>query len=720
MTINPNDPRITAFALGEMEEEERVKFEQEIASDPEILKSIDEINELAGFLSQEMSRESAPALTAQQKSHIHSQAGKPKPEKSSSWWGGIFTFPRFAGAMVLCALIIGVLILAQPNYMRVRQKSDLAQAPLKGVSLFDHDEKLPAYSEFRRNRETESLVQVPEKHEVPASTSPRVPASAPVPVIPPMLSVDSSGAVGYRLTNRAAPRYFDSAMENRAERFTPGESNREKARVDDPKQWSQEAKEQGSQETYAGVVDNPFRRAQEEPLSTFSIDVDTASYSNVRRLLNQGVKPPPEAVRIEELLNYFPYDYSPPSGTEPFAAHIEWSDCPWAKEHRLARIALKGRELLEEQRPQANLVFLIDVSGSMEPENRLPLLKRGLLLLLGKLKESDRVAIVTYAGTSGLALPSTSCSDKTTIRTAIENLEAGGSTNGEAGIQLAYKTVQDNFLKDGINRVILMTDGDFNVGVTSQEELTGLITEKAKSGVFLSVLGFGMGNLKDDTLENLADKGNGNYGYIDNLQEARKLLVEQIAGTLVTIAKDVKIQIEFNPGMVNAYRLIGYENRILAAQDFNDDRKDAGEIGAGHTLTVLYEIVPVGVAVNVAGTDPLKYQIETTPRPPEVVSSPESFNLKLRYKQPNEDHSHLIEIPAIDSKNKWENTSVDFRFASAVATFGMVLRQSPYRGGSTLDLAMSLAQQGKGEDREGYRAEFIQLVGLTKALSPDR
>lgn len=471
-------------------------------------------------------------------------------------------------------------------------------------------------------------------------------------------------------------------------------------------------------ETYSGVVDNPFKSAADEPLSTFSIDVDTASYSNLRRYLNQGSLPPKEAVRIEEMLNYFPYDYAPPTGEEPFATHAEVAECPWNSPHRLVRIGIKGKVPPGGDRPACNLVFLIDVSGSMQPENKLPLLKKAMTLLLNQLQPSDQVAIVTYAGSTSLVLPSTPCSNKPAIQAAIDNLRSGGSTNGEGGIQLAYKTAEQTFLKSGINRVILATDGDFNVGVTSREELEKIITDKAKGGVFLSVLGFGMGNLKDATLETLADKGNGNYAYIDTLQEARKVLVEQMSGTLMTIAKDVKIQVEFNPGRVGAYRLIGYENRVMAAQDFNDDRKDAGEIGAGHAVTALYEVVPVGTPINMAGVDPLKYQKPAAQPAMTNVDSPEMMTVKLRYKAPDGDTSKLIEVPVIDPGPRLDGVTPDFKFAAAVASFGMLLRESPYRGTATFDSVLALAKEGKGADMEGYRTEFIQLVGLAKALSP--
>ncbi len=469
-------------------------------------------------------------------------------------------------------------------------------------------------------------------------------------------------------------------------------------------------------ESYAKIVDNGFLRADQQPLSTFSIDVDTASYANVRRFLTQGMRPPKDAVRIEELINYFPYNYPPPSGDNAFAANVEFTGCPWNADHRLARIGLKGKEIKSEKRPLANLVFLLDVSGSMNSPKKLPLLKSALSMLVEQLGENDRVAVVVYAGAEGLALPSTSCENKQAILSALEGLAAGGSTNGGAGIVLAYETAVRNFIPGGTNRVILCTDGDFNVGVTSREALTSLIREKARSKVFLSVLGFGDGNLKDATMEQLADLGNGNYGYIDSLAEAKKVLVEQMSGTLVTIAKDVKIQVEFNPSKVGSYRLIGYENRVMAAEDFNNDAKDAGEIGAGHTVTALYEIVPPGAPVD-PSVDPLKYA------KPDVsavsLGSPETLTVKVRFKAPEGDESKKIEQGFVDEGRGLPEASADFRFAAAVASFGMLLRDSPHKGAATFGKVAELAETGLGDDPSGYRREFLGLV-RTASDHPDR
>jgi Ca-activated chloride channel homolog len=475
-------------------------------------------------------------------------------------------------------------------------------------------------------------------------------------------------------------------------------------------------------ESYDRFVDNTFKAVRQHPLSTFSIDVDTASYANMRRFLNQGSLPPMDSVRIEEMINYFNYNYAGPTGDDPFAVHLEVGPAPWQPEHRLVRVGLKGHEMASEERPPSNLVFLLDVSGSMSSPNKLPLVKQAIRMLTKQLDERDRVAIAVYAGSSGLVLPSTSVSDERAILDAVERLNAGGSTNGGAGIELAYNVASQNFIKGGVNRVILATDGDFNVGVTNRESLVNLIEQKAKSGVFLSVLGFGMGNLKDATMEKLADKGNGNYAYIDSFKEAKKVLVDDMAGTLVTIAKDVKIQVEFNPANVRAYRLIGYENRALANRDFNDDTKDAGEIGAGHTVTALYEIVPVERVIS-AGVDPLRYETETkrelSPRSDvDPAASSEMLTVKLRYKLPDGNVSKLLTFHLSDVGRDVNQTSTDFQFASAVAAFGQILRRSPHVNGMDFPDVIRLAEAGMGADLNGYRAEFIDLVRKAQSQWP--
>jgi Ca-activated chloride channel family protein len=461
-------------------------------------------------------------------------------------------------------------------------------------------------------------------------------------------------------------------------------------------------------EEYDGIVENIFHEASKNPLSTFSIDVDAASYSNVRRFINNGQHPPRDAVRIEEMINYFTYDYAQPTNEHPFAVHTEISPAPWNAKHKLVQIGLQGKKIATENLPASNLVFLIDVSGSMDEANKLPLLKSSFKMLVEELRPQDHVAIVVYAGAAGVVLEPTSGAEKNKIINALDQLQAGGSTAGGAGINLAYAVAKQHFKREGNNRVIIATDGDFNVGESSNSSMEQLIEEKRKDGIFLTVLGYGMGNYKDSKMETLADKGNGNYAYIDNITEARKVLVNEFGGTLFTIAKDVKLQLEFNPAKVKAYRLIGYENRVLKNEDFNNDKKDAGELGSGHTVTALYEIIPVGVESEFFKIDELKYQ--TTKIDPASYKSDELMTVKLRYKKPNEDVSALIVHPLIDKNVAFEKTSANFRWSASVAAFGMLLRESEYIKNYSYEQVAEMAQGAKGEDKEGYRIEFINMV----------
>lgn len=466
-------------------------------------------------------------------------------------------------------------------------------------------------------------------------------------------------------------------------------------------------------EEYHKIDDNDFKAAEKNPLSTFSIDVDKASYSNVRRFISQGQLPPPDAVRVEELINYFSYNYPQPKGNDPFSINTQYMTCPWNSNHSLIHIGLQGREIKTDKMPANNLVFLLDVSGSMGTPDKLPLLKSGLRLLVEQMRPQDRVSIVVYAGAAGVVLPPTSGSNKETIINALENLYAGGSTAGGEGIVLAYKTAREYFMKDGNNRVILATDGDFNVGTSSDGELIRLIEKERGDGIFLTVLGFGTGNYKDSKMEQLADKGNGNYAYIDNIMEAKKTLVKEMGGTLLTIAKDVKIQVEFNPAKVKAYRLVGYENRLLNNEDFNDDKKDAGELGSGHTVTAIYEIIPAGSNELMASVDSLKYQHTTkTPR----SLSNEVMTIKFRYKSPADSTSKLITSVLQDKRTDFNQCSEDARFSATVAEFGMLLRDSKYKGDSNYAGILAMARASKGKDDEGYRAEFIRLVEMAELL----
>jgi Ca-activated chloride channel family protein len=471
-------------------------------------------------------------------------------------------------------------------------------------------------------------------------------------------------------------------------------------------------------EGYDNISENRFLKVTDNPLSTFSIDVDAASYSNVRRFINQGQLPPAGAVRIEEMINYFKYDYPQPETDQPFSINTEISEAPWNKDHKLVLIGLQGKKTSTDNLPSSNLVFLIDVSGSMSDPNKLPLVKASMKMLVDQLRQQDKVAMVVYAGAAGLVLPPTSGVEKIRIKNAIDMLDAGGSTAGGEGIKLAYKTAKEFFVKGGNNRVILCTDGDFNVGESSDDAMERLIEEERKSGVFLTVLGYGMGNYKDSKMQKLADKGNGNHAYIDGLSEAKKVLVSEFGGTLFTIAKDVKLQIEFNPAKVQGYRLIGYENRMLAKEDFNNDKKDAGELGSGHTVTALYEVIPVGVKDSfLVKVDPLKYQKDVTQPLSKSSHNDEIMTVKFRYKKPDEDISKLIEHPVLDKQIPIAKTSDNFRFAASVAEFGMLLRNSEFKSNASFGNVAAMARKAKGSDEEGYRSEFIRLVESAGALA---
>lgn len=476
-------------------------------------------------------------------------------------------------------------------------------------------------------------------------------------------------------------------------------------------------KEDFNREGYDKITENRFLKVTDNPLSTFSIDVDAASYSNIRRFLNQGQLPPAGAVRIEEMVNYFTYQYPQPVKNEPFSINTEISDAPWNKDHKLVLIGLQGKKIPTENLPASNLVFLIDVSGSMQDPLKLPLVKASMKMLVDQLREEDKISMVVYAGAAGLVLEPTSGDEKTKIKDAIDKLEAGGSTAGGAGIKLAYKTARENFVKGGNNRVILCTDGDFNVGESSDDAMERMIEQERKSGVFLTVLGYGMGNYQDAKMQKLADKGNGNHAYIDGISEAKKVLVNEFGGTLFTIAKDVKLQVEFNPAKVQGYRLIGYENRMLAKEDFNDDKKDAGELGSGHTVTALYEVIPVGLKSDfLQKVDSLKYQKNTAP----LISSSQTeeiLTVKFRYKAPDGDVSKLIEHPVLDKQVALTKTSDNFRFAAAVAQFGLLLRESEYKSTASYDNVLNLARKAKGYDEEGYRSEFVRLVESARLLA---
>jgi len=696
MKINLDDPNLTAFALGELSGPERTAMEQAIASSPEAQQFVAETREISRLLKSEYAADlHAPPARSPKILAMEEQRRLWSPIQ----WGSL------AAVLAIFAVLGGVALTAI-----LRQQGTVAQqSPGKPIGL-------PKRSFSDAVVETEQSPADQTYASQPATAAP-----SPERVL---------GEEGAEFTEAAPaappPAGIASVGETVASRsgLTRSIATREHQEAEPPSRY----REDYNTATYDHVSENPFLTAATNPLSTFSIDVDTASYSNIRRFINSGSLPPKDAVRVEEMINYFSYDYREPEGDKPFSIDLDATACPWDASHRLLRIGLKGRDVTNEKRPSSNLVFLLDVSGSMMPAERLPLVKQAMRLLVEKLTEKDRVAIVVYAGGSGLALPSTTGDRKETILRALEQLKAGGSTNGAEGIELAYRTAADNFIKGGVNRVILATDGDFNIGVTNQGDLIRLIEEKAKSGVFLSVLGVGTNNLKDSTMQKLADKGNGNYAYLDSVEEARKVLVQQVNATLMTIAKDVKIQVEFNPARVASYRLIGYEKRLLRTEDFNNDKVDAGEIGAGHTVTALYEIVPArsgaaDPAASVPPVDPLKYQ---APNPAAVAStyldpkqqSPEIVTVKLRHKKPAGETSELIERSFVDNGLKFENAAPDLKFAAAVAEFGMILRDSPHKGKATIASVIEWATEGKGADTAGYRAGFIELARKAQTLKP--
>lgn len=530
----------------------------------------------------------------------------------------------------------------------------------------------------------------------------RIPSSVLVATFVTFLAMGCDGGSQPPSTSGRAPNAVDSNKLQSLEQLDASEETS----LDHSTQPSE-----FNTEEYDRIYENPFLAVVQAPLSTFSIDVDTASYANTRRFLTDNRLPPPDAVRLEELINYFNYDYPQPSGEDPFSITAELTTAPWNPEHELLLVGLQGKRLETEALPPNNLVFLLDVSGSMNDPKKLPLLKAAMKLLAEQMEAEDTIAIVVYAGAAGLVLEPTPGSETSQILAAIDSLKAGGSTAGGAGIELAYQVAKANFLPQGNNRVILATDGDFNVGPSSDAELVRLIEEKRDDGIFLTVLGLGTGNYKDSKMEQLANKGNGNYAYLDTLQEAKKALVTEMGGTLVAIAKDVKLQIEFNPAAVKAYRLLGYENRLLEAEEFNDDQKDAGELGAGHSVTALYELIPAGSPASAPGVDPLKYQQSI------VLPSEDLLTLKLRYKRPEEDTSQLLQ-QALQRDDIWQsNPSENLQFASAVAEFGLLLRNSEYKANADYRAVLTRATQAQGADSYGYRSEFLDLVEQAELLS---
>lgn len=726
MSVNLNDPKLTAYALGELDGPELREMEELVNKSEEARKYVQEVRQTAEMLQSELKSEPQLKLDDAQRAKVIGRADR---SSWSLWWK-----PAIGFAVAAVATFVVVL-------PRVQQKvSDEAEGLSAPIGM-------PAPEANKTAQITnQAAVQDPARRTPEKSLHAQRPAASSVADSAPRQELPTEDAASYEdsaaysgagelsesvaeaemASPQAQPLVAYGAKKDslgKGSAFTIGGASKKMMAPESRGRYqfvpADESDKNFNTESYSHIQESDFLRVSDQPLSTFSIDVDTASYSILRRFLNAGTLPPPDAVRIEELVNYFPYDYAAPTGGKPFSVRVDQAIAPWNKSNSIVRIGLKGQDIDLRKKPKSNLVFLIDVSGSMNEEDKLPLLKTSLRQLIDKLDDNDRVAMVVYAGSSGLVLPSTS--NKSEILAALEKLESGGSTNGGQGIELAYKTAAANFIEGGTNRVILATDGDFNVGTTNEGDLVRMIEEKAKSKIFLSVLGFGSGNLKDSTMEKLANKGNGNYAYIDTAQEAKKALVENLGGTLITIAKDVKIQVEFNPKFVAGYRLIGYENRTLAKEDFNNDAKDAGEIGSGHTVTALYEIIPAGGELPTPQVDALKYQqpkkLEKATPEAEVNDSKELLTVKLRYKEPTGDKSALMEVP-VAAKSELKLAKDDLAFASSVAMFGMLLRDSKYKAEATFDKVHALAKEGtSGKFRnDPYRKEFLELVKKAKDL----
>jgi secreted protein with Ig-like and vWFA domain len=727
------DALLTAHALGQLEGDEQSVVERLLA-DPvrhEERRTVDEIGRVAAALRAGRTNDDLPRSPTLRRAVVAAIAANGGNAEEGALESDVVVAPQPArsrfgrgltlAASLLAAVLVMVTAVLVPTWeMQPRMAREIAQ---RGPELRTEG-GAPALQEQAKGQPSVSTLASDQSALEKRSATEQVDKSkdrlgaargTAMPAAPaPMMAANG-------LRAREADAVERAAAPVPAARRLAGDRD---ARELEMQSVGGQRKQQDAQagERYARFDENRPRTPSEQPLSTFSIDVDTASYANVRRFLTSGRLPPPDAVRIEEMVNYFRYDYPQPVGDRPFSVTLEAAECPWHSGRRLVRIGLEGRDIDRRERPAGNLVFLIDVSGSMSAANKLPLVKQALAMLVEELTENDSVAIVTYAGDAGVKLPATSGDQKGKILAAIESLSTGGSTHGSAGINLAYEQAAERFITGGVNRVILATDGDLNVGVTSDEALVDLIKQKAAGGTFLTVLGFGEGNLQDAKMEKIADNGNGIYAYIDGAREARKVLVEQLTGSTITIAKDVKIQVEFNPTQVASYRLLGYENRIMAAEDFRNDRKDAGEIGAGHSVTALYEIELVGNGgEGSAGAEPLKYQ-PPQPKPAPAATlvdgetSRELLTVKLRWKKPEGDASTLDEVTLADRGGAFEQASADLRFAGAVAAFGMLLRNSEYKGEATLPLVAKIAAGALGPDAGGYRAEFLDLVRKAETL----
>ena len=727
---------LTAYALGELSPTERAEIEEILKNNPGLQKEIEEIQNFGNFLSEELKAESLPQMTEESRGQFMDKAIV--KDQSTPWWKLLLQGKVIPVGIIMTAFLgLVVFFTLQQEMLRENTESigDQAQGFETSIAVGEGRANKPQVIPRERQELAPNGSIVADK-----SSEDMVAAAPPVKAKPSSKRMRSAGkgfserkkeagAVGIQagIKDSMYLAEMDSeeslAGSNNSVVYGSGrgrlmqKKSKRMFRPDDANHGGYRVSPQ-SGDSYENVGENSFVTVSNNPLSTFSIDVDTASYTNIRRYLTKSnMLPPSAAVRIEEMINYFNYQDSAPKGKDPFSVNLEVAESPWSEGHKLVRIGIK---VFPEKNHKTNLVFLVDVSGSMDTHDKIGLLKEGLHKLLEELGEDDHVSLVTYAGNSAVVLDSTSANQKKKIHQAIDNLTAGGSTHGSKGITTAYELAQKNFRKEGVNRVILATDGDFNVGTTSDRSLVDLVKAKAQNGVFLSVLGFGSGNLNDSMMEKISNKGNGNYFYIDSEKEARKVLVDKLQGTLVTIAKDVKIQVEFNPNNVSQYRLIGYENRKLAAKDFNDDKKDAGEIGAGHTVVALYEIKPAGFETK--GIDPLRYQSKKKSEKksnPSGKFSDELLIVKLRYKEPNGSKSKLLSFPVAKASRSFASASPDLRWTASVAGFGMMLKESAHKGSITYEKLIEWANQarwaGSGYDEE--RAELIELVKKAKRIS---
>lgn len=749
MKINSDDPRLTAYALGELDPSEIDAFEELLEECPEAKTESDSIREAAMLLKRDFEESPRMVLSEKQKSELVSnrvdKIVDPGPSAFSgmSKWLGMTA----AAACFLGMSVIGVrqMLFNEPTNEKLAHsfKKVPKDAPQELVydaevsnevkRLGKRDYRVVAPSSILRASKAKEGFLSARTAEIADSASLVADEAGEREELAAGLKEqnDAFANIAAAETRFAAPGPHPFAENGKANRRLLRENQRGRA-LDKDKIFELEERENKTPldlggEEYGIFYDTPFFPVLERPLSTFAVDVDTASYANVRRFIGRrGQLPPADAVRVEELINYFDYDYPQSDNERPFSVHLESASCPWQPGHRLVKIALKAKELHSGQRPSSNLVFLVDCSGSMESGDKLPLLKRSLVSLVKNLTEDDRIGIVTYAGGAGVALDSTHGDQKEKIIEVIDGLQSGGGTNGEGGIRIAYDLAAKNYVKGGTNRVILATDGDFNVGISDKSQLVDLVKGRAeKEKVFLTALGFGEGNIKDARLEQIANNGNGEYYYIDSVKEGQRVLVDKMSSTLVTVAKDVKVQVDFNPGKVKKYRLIGYANRRMSAREFRDDKKDAGEIGAGHSVTALYQIVPTDSADaddSVGLESKYRRPVAAGAKRSDIIESDELLTVALRYKGPEagtEDKATEFSVPLTDAGNGWDESSEDFRFAASVAGFGMLLRRSEFRGDANYELLLELAEEGIGKDENGLRREFVELVRKAKGIKND-